>query len=111
MSTNGTRDVVVPGQACRIFLRVVSVDAERTWARVVDKAGYEFQVPCVLPEFLGSNIALESGMNISAVMVGQYDGLTDAMVEDNLREREKFESVPNDVRGWTPGIATNFNKQ
>jgi len=103
-------EVVVPGHAGRVFLHVVTISEDACFAIVRDRTGFEFVVPATLPEFLGETIKLRAGQNISAVLIGQT-GLTDALVEDGLQERREFEGAPEDVQGWTPGIATNFNKQ
>jgi len=105
-------DVVVPGHSGRVFLYVVCISEDGCVAIVRDRAGFEFVVPAVLPEFLGDTIKLRGGQNISAVLVGQT-GLTDALVEDGLEERREFESARQDAPFWIHGIATGsgFKKQ
>ena len=51
-------------------------------------------------------VELDENQTISAVVIGQFAGLRDALIEDGLRERPNFEGAPDNVRGWTPGVAT-----
>jgi hypothetical protein len=105
--------VAFPGHSSRILLHVVSVN-EQT-AIVQDESGFTFECDVTLPEFMGngSTITLRKGQNISVVVEGPYGRLTEAVCEDDLKERPQFEGAPEEIRGWTPGIATGpgFAKQ
>jgi hypothetical protein len=112
MSASNTA-VAFPGHSTRIHLHVVSAN-EQT-AIVQDESGFTFECDVALPEFMGtgSRITLHEGQNISVVVEGPYERLTDAICEDDLRERPQFEGAREDIRGWTPGVATGagFSKQ
>jgi hypothetical protein len=65
--------------------------------------------------FEGS-VTLEVGQRISGVLdtstlAQRVMTLTDVLVEDDLKERETFEGAPDETTGWTPGIATNLQRQ
>jgi hypothetical protein len=112
MSSSNTV-IAFPGHSTRVHLHVVSANEQS--AIVQDESGFTFECDVTLPEFMGngSTITLRKGQNISVVVIGPYEYLTDAVCEDDLKERVQFEGAPEDVRGWVPGIATGsgFSKQ
>ena len=87
----------------RVVLYVVSIAADGRRAVLKDAEGFTFAVPSVLPDFLteDSFIHLRTGQEISAVLIGQCDGITDVILENVRSERQEVESY-QEVSGWTP---------
>jgi hypothetical protein len=94
---------VAPMVKKRSMFRVIKVSEDKTTATLEDKnTGFRFEAPRVLPQVCGGVVELEENQTFSAVVVGQFAGLRDALVEDGLHERKEFEGAPSDVRGWAP---------
>src|SRR5579864_1042002 len=76
----------------RVLLKVISVD--QVTAHVRDRAGFEFDVPRLVPLFLpsfpGETVELQSGQTLSCeIAAGTQHRLKDVVIESELRERRE----------------------
>jgi hypothetical protein len=96
-----------PAAVGRTVFSVISINESSQTATLRDHTGFDFVVSRTLPELLGTTVTLQIGQHVSGVLLGpsiveDLAIVTDVLVEDNLKERKEFASVPSDVRGWEP---------
>jgi hypothetical protein len=96
-----------PAAVGRTVFTVISVSENGETATLRDYTGFDFTVTRIVPEFLGTTVTLQIGQHISGVLLGPSIAqdiaiVMDVLIEDDLKERQEFSSVPSDVRGWEP---------